>query len=127
MPVKSKVSRRMAKVSDNASRFLRVLIEPKKTDPRVWIATCLETGYVASGVGCQSARDQMLEILRAEWSYALQHNKLNQFFRVIPKSLEDRWEAVTRDNPPKRIRLFEPEEPEGSWPPVDLASVSKAA
>ncbi len=30
---------------------LRVLLEPRKNDPNIWVATCLETGFVATGLG----------------------------------------------------------------------------
>lgn len=83
--------------------FLRVLIEPKEKRQLVWIATCLETGYVASGNSCEIARDEMLSILREEYLYAKEHNNLRALFRttIVPQTLLDRWEKAIRENPPE--------------------------
>ena len=104
--------------------FLRVLIEPKEKRQLVWIATCLETGYVASGDTCEAARDEMLSILREEYLYAKKHNNLRALFRstAVPQTLLDRWEKAIRENPPKFISLF----PEGTQS-VELAAVPRAA
>ena len=104
--------------------FLRVLIEPKEKKELVWIATCLETGYVASGKTPSGARDEMFEILRHGYLYAVEHNNMRAFYRstAIPQDLLDRWKDAIRGKRPKRIPLF----PEG-WQPVELATVSRAA
>ena len=107
--------------------FLRVLIEPKEKQALVWIATCLETGYVASANSCEAARDEMLSVLREEYVYARRHNNLRAFFRstAVPQELLDRWKDAISDEPAKRIPLF-PEESQPSQP-VDLATIPRAA
>ncbi len=104
--------------------FLRVLIEPKEKDGVVWIATCLETGYVASGRDWDGARDEMLSVLREEYLYAQKHNNLRALFRTtaIPQTLLDRWKDAISVKPPKRVPLF----PEGNQP-VELATLPRAA
>jgi len=105
--------------------FLRVLIEPKeKQGAFVWIATCLETGFIASARDRDGARDEMLSILREEYLYAKKHNNLRALFRTtaVPQTLLDRWEKAIRENPPKFISLF----PEGTQS-VELAEVPRAA
>jgi hypothetical protein len=105
--------------------FLRVLLEPKeKRGLTVWIATCLETGYVASGKTADRARDEMLAVLREEYTYAKKHNNLRALFRsaAIPQSLLDRWKDAIRVTPPQTVLLF----PKGVQP-VELATISRAA
>jgi hypothetical protein len=109
----------------NSDGFLRVLLEPKeKRGTAVWIATCLETGYVASGSTADRARDEMLAVLREEYTYAKKHNNLRALFRssAIPQSLLDRWKDAIRVAPPETVLLF----PKGVQP-VELATISRAA
>ena len=103
-------------------RFLRVLIEPSGTKKGVWVAHCLETGYVATGNSDAGARDQMLGILREEVSYARKHNNMGAIFRKspIPQDLLDRWETAIREHPPKEVALFPGTD-------VELASLPWAA
>ena len=93
-------------MSNQRFSFLRVLSSPKTSNPDVWVATCLETGYVAAGHTYEEARDQMLEILRGEVMFARKNNNMGGLFRPIPQELIDRWEAAIRDNPPEELSLF---------------------
>lgn len=101
--------------------FFRVLIEPKANTEK-WIARCIDTGFVTAGGGFDTARDQMLDMLRTEVTYARDTNNIKALFRTVPASLEKRWEELTRDNPPEAIPLF----PE-SGTAVELAKATRAA
>ena len=46
--------------------ILTIILSPRESDPRIWVARCPEKGYVATGVGQDEARDAMLEIIRLE-------------------------------------------------------------
>ena len=84
-------------------------MEPREGDPNIWIASCLETGYVTSGLGYAEAKENMLEVLRTETLYAQENGRKLRTKSPIPAALEKKWETVTRDNPPQTVLLF-PEE-----------------
>jgi len=84
---------------------LRVLVEPRPHDPDIWVAECLETGYIATGLGYSEAREGILEILRAEIAAADEAGRVFAQARV-PDDLERRWEAVTREHPAQSVPLF---------------------
>ena len=90
-----------------SARFLRVLIAPKEKEPSVWIAHCLETGNVASAHSYAAVREMILDVLREEILYARKFNNIKAVFRSpIPQDLIDRWNEITRDNPPEEVALF---------------------
>lgn len=45
-------------------------MEPRENDQNIWVATCLETGYVVTGLGYEEAKENALEVLRTETIYA---------------------------------------------------------
>ena len=90
----------------DSSFTLRVLLEPRQSDPNIWVANCLETGYVTTGLGYDEARESILDVLRSEYLYAGEHNRKLKTRSPIPANLEAKWEAVTREYPPQTIPLF---------------------
>lgn len=52
------------------SDILTVIISPRVSDPRIFVAECLETEFVTTGVGYDEARDSILKVLRTETLYA---------------------------------------------------------
>ena len=94
-------------VADDTLTF-RVLLEPRQSEPNIWVAECLETGFIATGVGYDEAREGILETLRREAVYARENGR-SLARRPTPVDLEERWETVTRGHPPTTIELF-PEE-----------------
>lgn len=91
------------------SPILRVLISPRQSDPRIWVAQCLETGFVTTGVGHDEAQEGILEVLRTETAYAQENGVALARVSPIPAELEQEWELVTRDHPPQTFQLFPPE------------------
>jgi hypothetical protein len=88
---------------------LRVLMEPRDSDPNIWVATSLETGYVATGLGYDEAKENILEALRTETLYAQENGRKLKARSPIPAVLEKKWETVTSEHPPESIDLFPPE------------------
>lgn len=96
--------------SQSANRTtLRVLLEPRKNDPNIWVATCLETGYVCTGLGYDEARENILDLLRTEVTYANENGKKLATRATIPPVLEQKWKIATREYPPITQPLFPPE------------------
>lgn len=93
-----------------STRLWRVLITPKKDQSGIWVAHCLETGYVTSAYSFDRARDMMLNVLREEYLFARKHNNMNSLFRPIPQELLDQWEEVTNELGVEQVSLF----PEGA-------------
>lgn len=85
---------------------LRVLLEPRLSDPNIWVATCLETGYIATGLGYDEAREAILTTLRNEVLYAQGNSRKLTTRSPIPVELENRWNKATSKHPPERIPLF---------------------
>jgi hypothetical protein len=96
----------MAEHGATGGAVLRVLIESRPHDPDVWVAECLETGFVATGLGYNEAREGILEILRTETKYAHENGRTLTGRMPVPTVLEERWETVTRDHPAQTIPLF---------------------
>ena len=96
-------------VETSREKTLRVLMEPRENDLNIWIATCLETGYIATGLGYDEAKQNMLEALRTETLYAQENGRKLKTRSPIPAVLEKKWETVTSEHPPERIQLFPPE------------------
>ena len=88
---------------------IRVLLEPRQSDQNIWVATCLETGYITTGLGYDEARESILETLRIEITYARGNGRQLRTRSPIPAVLENKWETVTSEHPPERIQLFPPE------------------
>lgn len=93
-------------MQDSIATTLRVLLEPRQSDPNIWVANCLETGFVTTGLGYDEAREGILEILRTEVLYAGEHGRKLRTRSPIPANLEARWEAVIREYPAQTIPLF---------------------
>ena len=96
-------------VETSRENTLRVLLEPRENDLNIWISTCLETGYVATGLGYDEAKTNMLEALRTETLYAQENGRNLKTRSPIPAVLEKKWETVTSEHPPESIDLFPPE------------------
>jgi hypothetical protein len=101
----------------SASSFFRILVEPKGNTDK-FVARCLDTGFVSVGKSYESAAEQMLDILRTEIVHALKTNNVSSLFRPVPQNLQQRWEELTREYPPKTVSIF----PEGG----QYASVAEA-
>jgi hypothetical protein len=84
-------------------------MEPRENDLNIWIATCLETGYIATGLGYDEAKKNILETLRTETLYAQENGRKLKLRSPIPAVLEKKWETVTSEHPPESIDLFPPE------------------
>jgi hypothetical protein len=84
-------------------------MEPRENDLNIWIATCLETGYIATGLGYDEAKKSMLEALRTETLYAQENGRKLKTRSPIPAVLEKKWETVTSEHPPESLDLFPPE------------------
>jgi hypothetical protein len=110
------------------SSILRVLLEPREKDHNIWIATCLETGYVATGLGYAEARENILEILRNEVTYAAENGRKLTLQSPIPAVLEQKWEAVISERPPETIPLFsqQPSPTPDKKPPARVKQVAVA-
>ena len=104
-------------MASESATFLRVLIDTKDQEGKVWIARCLETGNVTSANSYDRVREMILDILRGEVLYARKYNNIKALFRSpIPQDLLDRWNEITRDHPPEEVALF----PQGA-PEVEMA------
>src|SRR5229473_7596163 len=84
-------------------------MEPREKDQNIWVATCLETGYIATGLGYDEARENVLNVLRTETIYAQENGRKLRTRSPIPAVLEKKWETVTSERPPESIDLFPPE------------------
>jgi hypothetical protein len=109
-----------------SSSILRVLLEPRPNDPNIWVATCLETGYIATGLGYNEARENIFELLRNEVIYAAENNRKLTRRSPIPAVLERKWEAVISEHPAETVQLFPeptapPKKPVGSVKQVSVA------
>ncbi len=93
----------------DSSSTLRVLLEPRQSDPNIWVANCLETGFVTTGLGYDEARESILEVLRTEILYARGNGKRLRTRSTISAALEKKWKTVTSEHPPESINLFPPE------------------
>ena len=93
----------------DSSSTLRVLLEPRQSDPNIWVANCLETGFITTGLGYDEARKSILEVLRTEILYARENGKKLRTRSPIPAVLEKKWETVTSEHPAESINLFPPE------------------
>ena len=94
--------------------ILRVLLEPRASDTSIWIATCLETGYVLNGRGLLEAREAILEALRDD---ANEHDgDLAHAYRPVSAELEAKWENAVREYSPEEIELFPPDGPDKKSP-----------
>ena len=96
-------------VETSRENTLRVLMEPRENDLNIWISTCLETGYITTGLGYDEAKENMLEALRTETLYAQENGRKLKTRSPIPAVLEKKWETVTSERPPESIDLFPPE------------------
>jgi len=108
--------------------ILRVLLEPRENNPNIWVATCLETGYVSTGLGYDEARDNVLDLLRTEVTYAHENGRKLRTRATIPPVLEQKWKTVTSEHPPITQPLFPPEKkPAGRvTTPVREVAVARA-
>ena len=84
-------------------------MEPRESDQNIWVATCLETGYIATGLGYDEAKKSILEALRTETVYAQENGRKLKPRSPIPAVLEKKWETVTSEHPPESVDLFPPE------------------
>lgn len=83
-------------------------MEPREADLNIWVATCLETGFIATGLGYDEAKENILEALRTETLYAQENGRKLKVRSPIPAVLEKKWETVTSEHPPESIDLFPP-------------------
>jgi hypothetical protein len=111
--------------SEQSTSVLRVLLEPREKDHNIWIATCLETGYVATGLGYAEARENIFEVLRNEVTYATENGRRITVRSVVPDLLEKKWEKVISEHPPETIPLFSSPSPDKK-PPARVKQVSVA-
>jgi hypothetical protein len=84
-------------------------MEPRENDLNIWVSTCLETGYVVTGLGYDEAKRNILEVLRTETLYAQENGRELKARSPIPPVLEKKWETVTSEHPPESVDLFPPE------------------
>jgi hypothetical protein len=89
--------------------ILRVLLEPRENDQNIWVATCLENGYVCTGLGYDEARDNILDLLRTEVIYANENGRKLGTRAQVPPVLEQKWKIATSEHPPTTQPLFPPE------------------
>lgn len=104
--------------------MLRVLLEPRQSDPDIWVARCLETGDITTGLGYEEAREGILDILRTEATYAAGQSRGLDVSTSIPAELEAKWKAITRERPPETVELFPTAPPKKR--PGKVAAVSMA-
>jgi hypothetical protein len=87
---------------------IRVILEPRTSDPNIWVARCLETGDVTTGLGYEEAREGILDILRTESRHAADQGRSLDFIEHVPAELESKWKAVTSERAPEIVQLFPP-------------------
>lgn len=109
--------------SEKATAVLRVLLEPRSDDPNIWVATCLETRYVATGLGYAEARENILDILRNEIVYATENERKMTLRLPVPNDLERKWEAAISEHPAETIPIFNAPEKK---PPARVKQVAVA-
>ena len=103
------MSPKRALSSESRPRYSQGTHGTKRVRPNIWVATCLETGYIATGLGYNEARDNVLNVLRTETIYAQENGRKLRTRSPIPAVLEKKWETVTREHPPQTIPLFPPD------------------
>lgn len=95
--------------TSSVTTFLRVLLEPRTNDQNIWVATCLENGYIATGLGYDEARDNILDLLRTEYIYANENGRKLETRANVSPVLEQKWKIATSEHPPITQPLFPPE------------------
>jgi len=98
-----------AEPQSSTTTIFRVLLETRGNDPNIWVATCLENGYVATGLGYDEARDNIIDLLRTEVIYANENGRKLGTRATIPSALEQKWKIATSEYPPTTQPLFPPE------------------
>lgn len=67
----------------------RVLVE---TEGPIWVATCLETGSVATADDQDTVREMIREVLDDEWRHNIEHCNVNNLLSTpAPISTWARW------------------------------------
>jgi len=57
--------------SPSSPTIFTITLEPRSDDYKIWVARCLETGWVATGAGKDEARQLMLEIIDREHRFQI--------------------------------------------------------
>ena len=70
-----------------------------KEEDGAWLAHCLELDIVATGDTIQAAEQDLVDLIRAQVSYAIEHDNLDHLYHAAPPEIwkeffecDDRWE-----------------------------------
>ena len=70
-----------------ASRMVFNVLIKKDEDTGIWLAHCLELDIVAEGEGKKQVEDDLLDLVMAQFDYAMVHDNMDHFYRPAPQDV----------------------------------------
>ena len=119
------ISLEVRQLVSTSKSFLRVLIEPANDDS-IYVATCLETGNVATASSYEKARTMIKEVLQDEYSSS-RNNLRNLFRSPINQELVKRFEKAVEEFGSIEEPLFPQEDCSSKGAPVEFSKLPNAA
>jgi hypothetical protein len=82
-----------------------------------WIAHCLQMDIVAAGLSKKAVEDDIIDLIKAQVLYAIEHSNMESIFKPAPSFVWDKI-GLAKKSDLKKIRLLIPEMKREFIPPI---------